>query len=79
MESKSSGSARLLPDGHWVVSWGNIPYVTEQTATGRPVLTIRFADPLFSYRAFPVLGHRLSRAALRAGMDAMAAPHSAGG
>jgi hypothetical protein len=73
-ESKSSGSARLLPDGHWVVSWGNNPYVTELTATGRPVLTIRFASPLFSYRAYPVLAGQLTRSALRSEMDVLTAP-----
>jgi hypothetical protein len=73
-KSASSGSARRLPDGHWVVSWGNQPYVGELTASGTPVLTIHFGGGFFSYRAEPVLAGRLSRTALRRGMDAMVAP-----
>lgn len=64
------GSARRLPGGHWLVSWGAAPIVTELTAKGRPVLTLTFPDKLFSYRAQPVDPTLASRARLRAGMDA---------
>ena len=40
-------------------------------ADGAPVLTLRLGAG-FSYRAYPVSSSLLSRAALRAGMDAMA-------
>jgi hypothetical protein len=70
--STCCGSARRLPKGNWVVSWGNSPYVGELTAAGRPVLTITLGGDLRSYRTFPVLPGELSRAALRRGMDAQA-------
>ena len=70
-KSVCCGSARRLPGGDWVVSWGNTSWVTELTPTGSPVLTIEFADHLASYRAVPILPGQLSRAALRRGMDAM--------
>ena len=64
------GSTRRLPDGDWVTQWGSNPYATEQTGTGVPVFKLSFAQGLVSYRADPVLPGELSRAALRAGMDA---------
>lgn len=64
------GSTRRLPDGDWVTQWGNNPYFTEQTGTGVPVFKLSFTQGLFPYRANPVLPGQLSRAALRAGMDA---------
>ncbi|HEY0630933.1 MAG TPA: aryl-sulfate sulfotransferase [Thermoleophilaceae bacterium] len=68
------GSARKLPGGDWVASWGSSGLVTELTPTGRRLFALRFgghkgAD---SYRAVPVLPGQLSRRALRAGMDKMA-------
>ncbi|HKP90961.1 MAG TPA: arylsulfotransferase family protein [Thermoleophilaceae bacterium] len=69
--STCCGSARRLPRGNWVVSWGNTPWVTEQTEEGDPVLTLGFPGRT-SYRAEPVTGGQLTRRALRAGMDAMA-------
>ena len=75
-DSICCGSARILPGGDWVVAWGHTPWVTEQSASGRPVFTLQFTNPLFmSYRAVPVLpGRRLERSTLRRGMDAMLAP-----
>jgi hypothetical protein len=72
--STCCGSARKLPGGNWVMSWGSSGVVTELTPSGRRVFALRFggrkgAD---SYRAFPVLPGRLSIGALRRGMDAMA-------
>jgi hypothetical protein len=65
------GSATRLAGGHWLMSWGGAPVITELAADGAPVLTLRLAAG-FSYRAYPVSSSLLSRAALRAGMDAMA-------
>jgi hypothetical protein len=45
----------------------------ELTASGRPVLTLKFGSGRVSYRADPVLAGRLSRGALRRGMDARVA------
>jgi Arylsulfotransferase (ASST) len=71
------GSARKLPGGDWVASWGSSGLVTELTPGGRRLYALRFgghhgAD---SYRAFPVMPGRLSIGALRRGMDRMARKH----
>lgn len=66
--SPCCGSARWVPGGDWVVSWGGTHVVSELTPEDKPVLTLDF--PHFtSYRAPPVLPGVLSRAALNAGMD----------
>ncbi|HKP89787.1 MAG TPA: arylsulfotransferase family protein, partial [Thermoleophilaceae bacterium] len=68
------GSARLLPERNWVVSWGNTPWVTEQTWGGEPVLAIEFRpadDELASYRAVPVMPGTLTRDRLHTAMRAM--------
>ena len=65
------GSATRLAGGHWLMSWGGTPVITELAADGAPVLTLRLGAG-FSYRAYPVSSSLLSREALRAGMDAMA-------
>ncbi len=70
--STCCGSARKLADGDWVVSWGGDPVVGEYRPDGTPVFRMTF-DSLFSYRVEPVAAGRLSAAALRAGMDALAA------
>jgi hypothetical protein len=69
-DSPCCGSARKLPGGNWVISWGGTHLVTEVTATGEPVFVLHFPVHI-SYRAFPVLPGRLARKALRTGMDAM--------
>jgi hypothetical protein len=65
------GSARRLPGGNWVTSWGFNSLVRELTPKGKVVFGLHFGDTLFSYRAVPVLAKQLSVRALRAGMDAM--------
>jgi hypothetical protein len=64
------GSARKLPGGHWVVSWGPSGEVTEQRESGAIVRRFRFPGR-FSYRAVPILPGQLSAASLRRGMDRM--------
>jgi hypothetical protein len=68
------GSARKLPGGDWVMSWGSAGLVTELSPSGTRVFSLTFDDGLFSYRAHPVLFGTLSRTALRDGMDARV-PH----
>jgi hypothetical protein len=68
--SSCCGSARRMPGGDWVVSWGSNRPVTERTPTGATVFQLTWLQPLFSYRANPVLPGQVSAAALRAGMDA---------
>jgi hypothetical protein len=68
--SPCCGSARKLPGGNWVISWGGIHRIEELTAAGKLLFQLRL--PLhISYRAFPVLPGRLTYRALRRGMDAM--------
>jgi hypothetical protein len=71
--SPCCGSARKLPGGDWVVSWGGTPLIEEKTAAGRRVFSLRLPNRI-SYRAFPVLPGRLTYRALRSGMNAMNGP-----
>jgi hypothetical protein len=70
-KSQFGGSARRLPGGDWVVSWGGRPLITEQTPSGELVLRIRFRDEANSYRAVPIEPGVLSAAKLRRGMNRM--------
>ena len=63
------GSARRLPGGNWVMSWGGTPVAAELTPAGTRVFSLTF-EANFSYRAVPIPFGQLSRSALRAGMDA---------
>jgi hypothetical protein len=65
------GSARLLANGDWVVSWGGDDVFGEYQPDGTPVFRMNF-DGLFSYRVEPVASSLHSASELRAGMDAMA-------
>jgi hypothetical protein len=48
----NQGNAQRLPDGHLLVGWGHMPYVTEFDARGRTLLDLRFGNGADSYRAF---------------------------
>jgi hypothetical protein len=63
------GSARLLPAGNWVVSWGSTRYIEELEPGGTP--TFRLSIGGGSYRAVPVLPGQLSAASLEGAMDEM--------
>jgi hypothetical protein len=72
--SNCCGSARRLPGGNWVASWGSTGLVEELSPAGRRVYALHFgghtgAD---SYRAIPIMPGQLSLGAMRRGMDAMA-------
>lgn len=79
------GSAQRMPDGAWLMSWGGSSTVTEFGPGGDRRFRLDFkgtvsllpglASPIFSYRVAPVPQGRLSRRALRAGMDAMHPRH----
>jgi len=69
--STCCGSARKLPGGDWVISWGATRWVTETDSTGKVLLRFDFHGRS-AYRAYPVLPGVLDPARLRAGMDAMA-------
>jgi hypothetical protein len=70
--SACCGSARRLTNGDWVISWGGDPVVGEYKPDGTPVFRMTFGG-VFSYRVEPVAAGRLSAAALRRGMDELAA------
>ena len=63
------GSARKLPGGNWVMSWGQNSLVTELTPAGSRVFSLSFSNAS-PYRAIPLPPGVLSRTLLRAGMDA---------
>jgi hypothetical protein len=65
------GGARRSPSGSWVISWGQVPIVTEFDAAGNRVFLLRFGGEVFSYRANPVPSGRLDIHELRVGMDSM--------
>ena len=82
--SPCCGSARLLPGGDWVIGWGGTccpppgsaqtATATELTSSGARVFLLQFQStngvtPNL-YRFLPVPSGVLTRAALRAGMDA---------
>jgi hypothetical protein len=75
--STAIGGARKLPGGDWVVAWGNSPYVTEQTETGKVVRRFAFAAGRQSYRVAPIEPGRVSAADLRHGMNHMTAAYHA--
>jgi hypothetical protein len=66
------GSSRLLPGGDWVTWWGGSEWMTEQTADGRLVLSIRLLDDYTSYRGVPVVHGGLTRRSLAGGMTRQA-------
>jgi hypothetical protein len=68
MTSACCGSAAKLPTGNWVMSWGQNALMTELTPAGDRAAGLTFG--VFSYRADPILAGTLTRAQLRAGMDA---------
>jgi hypothetical protein len=68
--SGSEGSARRLPGGDWVVSWGGTKLVSEVSRSGRIVWRLIFADTI-NYRVTPIPAERLSARALRRAMDRM--------
>jgi hypothetical protein len=66
------GSARLLPGGDWVVSWGGNFIVTEAAPDGQRRFALSFSGERQSYRAIPILPSQLTAGQLRSGMDTQA-------
>ena len=72
------GSARLLPNGDWLIDWGQnsrqgAGSIGGYKADGARTFLLTF-NSTFSYRAQPVPAGVLTAQDLRNGMDAMAAP-----
>jgi hypothetical protein len=68
--SAAEGTATRLKDGHWVVSWGANPLLSELTAKGRPVWRLRL-EAAQSYGIQPIPYGTVSAARLRRAMDRM--------
>jgi hypothetical protein len=66
------GSQRDV-NGSSVVAWGGSPISTEFDVQGQPTFRLALDDGWFTYRTVPVTDE-LTRAQLRAGMDAQVAP-----
>jgi hypothetical protein len=64
------GSARKVPSGDWLVSWGRSNPVAGYKPGGARTFRLTLQDD-FSYRAEPVPSGAVSPADLRQGMDAM--------
>lgn len=64
----TQGNYQRLPNGSRFVGWGQQPFLSEHTTTGRTVLEIRYPDPASSYRAyrFPWKGSPTGRPAVAA-------------
>jgi Arylsulfotransferase (ASST) len=64
MQATSEGNGQLLPDGHVLVGWGSLPFVTEFSRDGRVLLDLRIgAFGVRSYRSFrfPWTGHPVTK------------------
>jgi hypothetical protein len=69
--SPCCGSARRLSGGNWVAGWGYAQSFAELTPEGAAVFRVTWDGSQFAYRTVPVEPGVLTRAALRAAMDAM--------
>ena len=67
--SHCCGSARELPGGGWLVSWGDNPLLTAFDGDGKAVFRLELAASTF--RAVPVPGGAVTRAELDRGLEAM--------
>lgn len=66
--SHCCGSARVLPDGGWLVSWGDNPLITRFDAQGR--IAFRLHTPSSAFRAVPVPEGAVTAAELDRGLEA---------
>jgi Arylsulfotransferase (ASST) len=64
------GSARQLSGGDWFIGWGGTNVISEMAPNGSEVFLFKFTEGTSVYRSIPVPPGVLSRAALRAGMNA---------
>src|SRR5262249_49470011 len=50
--ANSQGSVQVLPDGNIFIGWGEQPYFSQYTVSGKQTWSGRFTFPVRSYRAF---------------------------
>jgi Arylsulfotransferase (ASST) len=68
--SPCCGSARKLPSGGWLVSWGGLKFTGAYNAKDRNVFRLQYPGAT-SYRTFPVPPQALSADQLRSAMNAL--------
>jgi hypothetical protein len=68
--SPCCGSARMLPGGGWLVSWGGLKFTGGYNSKGRNLFRLQYPGA-FSYRSFPVPPGALTSQQLRDAMNAM--------
>jgi hypothetical protein len=56
------GNTQVLPGGNVIIGWGEVPFVSEYTASGKLIFDAAFPSPDMSYRAYvqPWVGQPLS-------------------
>jgi len=52
LTSGTQGNMQLLPNGNQFMGWGQQPFYSEFSRTGKLLLSVRFPDPDESYRAY---------------------------
>ncbi len=70
-DSVAEGSARRLPGGDWVISWGVTNVLSEISARNRPVWRMRLRGGAVNYRIEPIPRGILKASSLRRAMDGM--------
>ena len=60
--SEYMGNTQVLPNGNVIVGWGQVPFVSEYTPSGKLIFDAAFPSPDMSYRAYvqPWVGKPLS-------------------
>jgi EmrB/QacA subfamily drug resistance transporter len=60
--SEYMGNTQILPNGNVIVGWGQVPFVSEYTPSGKLIFDAAFPSPDMSYRAYvqPWVGKPLS-------------------
>jgi EmrB/QacA subfamily drug resistance transporter len=60
--SEYMGNTQTLPNGNVIVGWGQVPFVSEYTSSGKLIFDAAFPSPDMSYRAYvqPWVGKPLS-------------------
>jgi EmrB/QacA subfamily drug resistance transporter len=50
--SEYMGNTQILPNGNALVGWGEVPFISEYTASGKLIFDAAFPSPDMSYRAY---------------------------
>ena len=57
LTSGTQGNQQFLPNGNVFMGWGQQPFFSEYSKTGKLLLSVRFPDPDESYRAYRSVWH----------------------